>query len=370
MRNMFLRPRQFRFLYRHALRVLKMALVFGACLLVAAFIPPIRNVVGYFVLPGAWRQLSSVRIIQLYFVDPQYPVESTQVTCDSVKGIISGVDWAKMVSQVSRLQVYDEEYFRDIEDNLDVYGTSQQDLTYLNSRYFKFKPTMTGRWQKEMKLTFLVFVRAMELFNLTYFLSEGSMLGAYRHHGFIPWDDDMDICMNGSDWLKVKQVLHCIPGFDVHTENNMMFKFFWNQSPLWKGETFIRFPFIDIFFFNEDADYIWAMTQFKKNRIVFRKSDVFPLSYRPYEGLVVPVPGAVEKICKTVYDPKVCVSRDFDHLNRHFLPFYQVEYVTCTAFDRIYPFVVRHDVIVNGRSVTVEYRKLGRKMLSNFTVFH
>ncbi|CAL1533916.1 unnamed protein product, partial [Lymnaea stagnalis] len=65
---------------------------------------------------------------------------------------------------------------------------------------------MTGQWQREMLLTFKVFTSAMSLFNVTYFLCEGSMLGAYRHHGFIPWDDDMDICMNVSDWLKVKQV--------------------------------------------------------------------------------------------------------------------------------------------------------------------
>lgn len=66
---------------------------------------------------------------------------------------------------------------------------------------------MTPQWQREMAMTFKMFHHVMEVFKMPYFLSEGSMLGSYRHHGFIPWDDDMDICMNGSDWLKVKQVL-------------------------------------------------------------------------------------------------------------------------------------------------------------------
>lgn len=46
---------------------------------------------------------------------------------------------------------------------------------------------------------------ACEQYNLTYYLSYGTLLGAVRHQGFIPWDDDLDVMIPYQDFLKLSE---------------------------------------------------------------------------------------------------------------------------------------------------------------------
>ncbi len=66
------------------------------------------------------------------------------------------------------------------------------------------------RNQKELLEVLIDLGRILDEHNIPWWLSSGTLLGAARHEGFIPWDDDIDIVLLRKDFKRAEKVLHKI----------------------------------------------------------------------------------------------------------------------------------------------------------------
>lgn len=66
---------------------------------------------------------------------------------------------------------------------------------------FYIEGEMKRVWAAQMEVLMEI-DRICKKYDIPYFADSGTLLGTVRHNGYIPWDDDMDIAMLRSDYMK------------------------------------------------------------------------------------------------------------------------------------------------------------------------
>lgn len=75
--------------------------------------------------------------------------------------------------------------------------------------------SLSPLWEELLQI-YSIFADICDRHGLRFFVSDGSALGAIRHKGFIPWDDDFDVSMPRSDYDKFLSIArHELPGYLV-----------------------------------------------------------------------------------------------------------------------------------------------------------
>lgn len=72
--------------------------------------------------------------------------------------------------------------------------------------YRAYDENVLNRIKETEKQILKKYIEICEKYNLKYFLTFGTLLGAIRHQGFIPWDDDIDVGMPREDYEKFLEI--------------------------------------------------------------------------------------------------------------------------------------------------------------------
>lgn len=68
--------------------------------------------------------------------------------------------------------------------------------------------TISLREEQLIELNILAeFAKFCDENGLRYFLDSGTLIGAVRHQGFIPWDDDIDVCFLRADYTRFVELM-------------------------------------------------------------------------------------------------------------------------------------------------------------------
>ena len=281
---------------------------------------PTRNFLLAPVLPGLWRSVPTSRLISVFTAPDTRHVGDCSAMCPKVK-VKTSRDSLKQ---------------RHV-DYHDHFGTKMASFYPAGSPAWNFLPLLS-REEKMRQLHILdVLVDLLDQMEIDYFLINGALLGVVRHRGIIPWDDDLDLAISIKHWSKVKETLCCLQGYSVALNDNMHWKFFQDSSPAIRTAPGVKFPFVDVFFYDSDSDYVWAVNDYTRPALLYPASHVFPLDHAPLDGRMYSVPRHAEKLVREEFhDLTTCVSPSNIHRFNHALKGHEISTLPCKDLSHLY----------------------------------
>lgn len=187
----------------------------------------------------------------------------------------------------------------------------------------KFVYSISDSIAKELKHMYVILRDTMEKHKISHWVSGGTLLGAIRHKGFIPWDDDMDVHTKIENINKIlsKNFLKDLgsKGYKLtaSTISGNAVSAFRMQNI--NNKTLLP-PFIDILFENiVETEYLSRckiipdIMIIKDNREcllnikneTWKITDIYPLKKHVFEDIWVYIPNNPEKILKIQYGENV-----------------------------------------------------------------
>ena len=219
-----------------------------------------------------------------------------------------------------------------------------------------FKPVMNDREKAILYEALNKMDQVCRQYNFTYMMYSGTLLGSYRHHGMVPWDDDFDVFMNYTEREKIVTVLgNLLPDFEVASAGSRV-KFF-STKGIQTSKYPWKWPYIDISFFKENERHSWdgSMEDDYGDRFYMYKKDiVFPLHRRPMGMSAYNAPRDSFAHLRATYGTGILDACYTSHYSHRYEQLNEKTFkISCSELSKIYPFVHRSKA-VNGVRETLK----------------
>lgn len=139
-----------------------------------------------------------------------------------------------------------------------------------------------------------------EKYDFKLFLAYGTLLGAVRHGGFIPWDDDVDIMMTRRDFnIFISVAKHLPPSIEIRPMAYNFIKVMDKYSKIsMDGKRGVA---VDIFIVEGKSENYYFWNVHKMRNFHLKSRELFPLISVKFEDLTLNVPKEYVKILVELY---------------------------------------------------------------------
>jgi phosphorylcholine metabolism protein LicD len=165
------------------------------------------------------------------------------------------------------------------------YSELATNLTFWKKKY--------GHLQKKIISFIQEIIPYFEKYKVTYWMHAGTLLGAIRHQGFIPWDDDVDFGYISDDDNVNNMV-------EELKKNYIISYYFFGFKIIHKQNSAI---FIDMFTYTIDNDIVkqTLMSETMWSNENYYLNELFPTKKIKFEDMLLPAPHDPNAFCERAF---------------------------------------------------------------------